>query len=256
MSPKDYSTEEAHNAGGEDTTHQAYKDKLGKRMKVTKSNRFNCAKRLERKAQNQSLVLNFLSLLTVLSGIYLLAFSSSLTISGAQFVGVFSICVSVLAITISQQGAAQEMSKRATDAHRCGREVSHLYRQLEAGTLEPTKASEEYEKVISSYEDNHDPCDFMSTLWNHKKEMKGELEEKGATWWNSIFLSYYSASSPVLYAFLGLVMIISVCLSTPAINKYFHDIDSSSATLGAHDQIAEDVENSSLSPTLEGELSD
>lgn len=199
--------------------------KLHLRMKTTKSNRFNCAKRLEKKAWNQSLVLNFLSFLTVISGIYLLAFASDLTISGAQFVGVFSIGVSVVSILLSQQDPVREISRRAADAHRCGREVSHLYRQFKGGGLETTEASDEYEKIISKYDDNHDRCDYMSTLYHYKEEMKEEKEERGATWWNGTAASHLSTLSPVFYAILGLSMIVAVCLSTPTINRYFHDVD-------------------------------
>ena len=210
----------------EDKQKNTYKDKLGKRMKITKSNRFNCAKRLSKKAEFQSWSINFISLSTIISGTYLLAFSSKLTVSGVQFVGVFSIGISVVAILLSRQGAVQEMSKRSTDAHRCGREVSQLYRQMEAGAVEPELASEKYERIISNYEDNHDPCDFMTTLNFYKTEMKDEREEYGASWWNGNLVSFFSATSPIIYTALGVCLIVAICLFTPMINSYFQDIDS------------------------------
>jgi ABC-type nickel/cobalt efflux system permease component RcnA len=209
-----------------ENTHPSESRKLHLRMKTTKSNRFNYAKRLEKKALNQSLVLNFLSFLTVISGIYLLAYASDLTVSGAVFVGVFSIGVSVVSIFLSQQDPVREISRRAADAHRCGREVSHLYRQFKGGELEAVGASEEYEKIISKYDDNHDRCDYMSTLCDYKEEMKEEKEERGATFWNGTVASLLSTLSPVMYAVLGVSMIVIICLSTPMINRYFHGIDS------------------------------
>ena len=222
--------------------------KLHLRMKTTKSNRFNCAKRLERKARNQSLILNFLSFLTVISGIYLLAFASNLTISGAQFVGVFSIGVSVVSILLSQQDPVREISRRAADAHRCGREVSHLYRQFRGDELKLATASVEYEEILSKYDDNHDRCDYMSTLYDYKEEMKEEKEERGATWWNGTAASYLSTLSPVLYAVLGVLMIVTVCLSTPTINRYFHDVDRENAEEQAVDEAEQAIV---LNPTQE-----
>jgi hypothetical protein len=39
-----------------------------------------------------------------------------------------------------------------------------------------------------------------------------------------------------------MMLIVAVCLSTPMINKYFQDIDSSAASIGGQDQSPKDNE--------------
>lgn len=189
--------------------------KLRTRMKITKSNKFNYAKRLENKTKIKSLTINLLSLLTVISGVYLLAFSIELPPIQVQFIGVFSIGVSIVSIMLSLQGSVQETSKRATDAHRCGREISHVYRQLESKQLDLEKASQKYEEIISKYEDNHDRCDYMKTLWDYKFEMKDEKDEKSANIINGIIYSYISSFSPILFAAIGVSLVLFTCTTLP-----------------------------------------
>lgn len=196
--------------------------KLCSRMKITKSNRFNYSRRLNGRLKNLSFSLHAISLVSILLGVYLLAFSGSLTPGGAQFIGTFSIGISVVAIIVSQINPVEADSRKANDAHKCAREISALYRQLEAGSIDLAAASKKYEEIVSTYDDNHDECDFMLTLCSYKKEMKDLKAEHGANWFNGSFKTYMSMKGPFIMTCAGIIITVFVFLSTPFVNKIFN----------------------------------
>ena len=181
------------------------KEKLMKRMKITRSNRFNCAKRLENKAFWKSGTISVLSLLSLVAGVYALSNAGVMSASTTQMYGTLVIGVSVVSIFVSLQQPVSEISKRATDAHRCGREISHVYRRLEAHQIELSDASKEYEDVVSRYEDNHDRCDYLRTVWEYREELPNQARD--ANWFNGTFRSWLSEISPAIVGCLGLVCV-------------------------------------------------
>lgn len=205
-------------------------EKLCLRMKVTKSNRFNYSRRLNGRVKNLSFSLHTLSFLSILLGVYLLAFSGSLTPGGAQFIGTLSIGVSVVSIIVSQISPAEVDSRKANDAHKCAREISALYRQLETRSIDLVEASEKYEEIVSTYSDNHDDCDFMLTLCSYKEEMKDLKAEHGANFFNGSFMTYMSMKGPFLITFAGVIITLSVFLSTPFVNDLFNQKPPSQST--------------------------
>ena len=203
------------------------KDKLFLRMKITKSNRFNYSRRLNGRVKNLAFSLHTLSFLAILLGVYLLAFSESLTPEGARFIGTLTIGLSVVSIYVSQISPAEVDSRKAGDAHKCAREISALYRHLESGSMDRIEASKKYEEIVSAYEDNHDDCDFMLTLCSYKEELKKLRKEHGANVLNGIVMTYLSMKRPFITTCLGIVIILAVCLSTPKINQIFNPEKSS-----------------------------
>lgn len=181
------------------------REKLMKRMKITRSNRFNCAKRLENKAFWKSGTISVLSLLSLVAGVYALSNAGGMSASTTQVYGTFLIGVSIVSIIVSLQQPVSEISKRATDAHRCGREISHVYRRLEAHQIDLSDASKEYEDVVSRYEDNHDRCDYLRTVWEYRDEMANQA--KDANWFNGVVRSWLSEISPAVAGCLGLVCV-------------------------------------------------
>lgn len=205
-------------------------DKLFSRMKVTKSNRFNYSRRLNGRVKNLSFSLHMLSFFSITLGIYLLAFSNNLTAEVAQFIGTLSIGFSVVSIIVSQISPAEVYARKASDAHKCAREISALYRRLETGSIDLVQASEKYEEIVSTYEDNHDDCDFMLTLCSYKTEMKKLKEEHGANFLNGSVRSYISMKVPFLITCAGVIVTLSVFLSTPYVNDFFNNVPQAQTT--------------------------
>ncbi|WP_194138109.1 SLATT domain-containing protein [Salipiger mangrovisoli] len=185
-------------------------EKLCRRMKITKSNRFNYSRRLNGRVRNLSFSLHTLSFLSILLGVYLLAFAVNLTPEGAQLIGTLSIGISVISIVVSQISPAEVDSRKANDAHKCAREISTLYRQLESGSIRLADASKAYEDIVSTYTDNHDNCDFMLTLCSYKEEMKNLKEEHGANLFNGSLKSYLSMKGPFIFTCAGVIITASV----------------------------------------------
>ncbi|WIV49969.1 SLATT domain-containing protein [Marivivens sp. LCG002] len=198
------------------------KNKLSRRMKLTKSSRFNYSRRLNGRVENLTFSLNVISFLTILLGVYLLAFSGELTPKGAQFIGTLSIGLSVLAIIVSQVTPAGIDSRKANDAHKCAREISSLYRQLETGTVSLSEASEKYEAIVSAYVDNHDDCDFMLTLCTYKDEMKALKDEHRANVFNGTFKTLISMKSPFLLTCAGIMVTLLVFYSITSVNEWLN----------------------------------
>lgn len=200
-----------------DTSPNLNVGKLMRRMKITRSNMFNYAKRYERKAQVRSLTTNFFSLLTILVGVYLLAFSRELTPHSAQFIGVFSIGVSLISIFISLEMPIVELSKKAVNAHKCAREISEIYRSLEVDLISLKDASNKYENTLSAYDGNHDKCDLLKTRWEYRLDMPDEA--KGANILTGVIWTTFSSYSPALIGLVGFVIVMALCIIMPTMNK-------------------------------------
>lgn len=189
-------------------------------MKVTKSNRFNYAKRLQAKAAVKSTVTNLLSVLAIVVSVYLLAYAGTVGADVSRLIGVFIAGVSVISLLLSLEQPVAELAKRGNDAHRCGRDISHVYRQLQTKIIEPETAAAQYEEIISRYDDNHDPVDYSMTLYQYKEEMPDKA--KSVNWLTGPLRYWLSKYATVFFTLfcLGLVALIWVvmpyieCLAT------------------------------------------
>lgn len=192
--------------------------KLLNRMKRTKSNRFNYAKRLEVKAECKSHTINILSLLSIIVSIYILAYSGDLKPESARFAGVFLAGISVVSLVISLESPVSKLSQRAYDAHKCAREISDIYGQLQSGQLEEQVARQKYELVLSSYDENHGDVDNWKTLFERKSDFPEDA--KGITWKRGLALYWLSAYSTVLYAIFGIALVIFVWFLLPVLDSF------------------------------------
>lgn len=184
------------------------KEKLLNKMKRTRSNRFNCAKRFSTKAVAKSTAINILSLLCLVASIYLLAYSAEASPGTSRFVGVFIAGLSIVSMMLSLERSVSELQKRADQAHKCGREVSQLYGQLELDVITVSEAREAYEVILNSYDENHDPCDNWKTLYDAPKDFP--KDSGGITWWRGSVLSWLSAYSPVIFALFCSMLVIAI----------------------------------------------
>lgn len=186
-------------------------DKIRRRMKITKSNRFNYAKRLEKKAASKALSISLLSVACVSASIYLLAFADSLDVNVSRLIGFLVASASVYSLILSGQSSATSLARRANDAHRCAREISHLYRKLEVERVDLAETSIRYEKIISSYPENHDRIDLWKTYYEESIESKdlvvGPIKGEVPYWFSCHF-------SLIATTFFLIVEALLVCFYT------------------------------------------
>lgn len=180
-------------------TTQSVKEKLLNRMKLTKSNRFNLSKRIGRKSQLKSLSINFITLATLFLGILLLSFPNNISLGEAQLFALIVSGLSLVSIFLSLKDPVEHLTIRSNDAHRCGREISKITRKLESGSINEVEASELYEAIVSSYDDNHDEVDLRKSFSYYKGEVTDKHQRFFDFIWGDLG-SFISAYSPVAAA--------------------------------------------------------
>ncbi|WP_105370570.1 SLATT domain-containing protein [Neorhizobium huautlense] len=187
--------------------------KLLQKMKITKSNRFNYAKRLQAKASVKSTVTNLLSVLSIIVSVYLLAYAGSVSADVSRLIGVFIAGVSVVSLLLSLEQPVSVLAKKASDAHRCGRDISQIYRQLQFEVLQVDAAAARYEEIVSQYEDNHDPIDYLMTLYQYREEIPEKA--KAVSWFNGPFMYWLSKYSTVFFTIFCLVLVALIWVVMP-----------------------------------------
>ena len=183
------------------------KTALLNRMNTVRRIRFNCAKRLEKKAEVKSWVQNFLSLFTIVAGVLSLLPGSEGEFHYRDAFGVAVIGISVVAILISLQDSVAELIKQSVEAHRCGREISELRSRLRHREISTPDASLEYERIISGYSDNHENCDKYLEKWQ-------SIDRENRDYWSIEFFrgrinTKISEHSSIMHAALGLAVVLA-----------------------------------------------
>lgn len=197
------------------------KRKLSQRMKITRSARFNYAKRLEGKAYWKSICVNVMSLATLLLGVYTLAYSEGITSSAAKFYGITVIGFSLISIFLSIQEPISELTDKAAKAHTCARQISHVARLLELNRLTVDEASAQYEEIVSGYSDNHDRCDYIKMLREYP-EIKDRPSDADGFWgWYYASVSTrISIYSSIVVSAIGFVGVVLLWIALPWVNEY------------------------------------
>lgn len=186
-------------------------------MKITKSNRFNYAKRLEREASVKAGVNNILTLMSIVAGIYIIAYAKELDAMVSALVGAFVAGVSIIQLLLALERPVSVLSKKASDAHRCGRDISQVYRELQLKQISDDSAAEKYENIVSNYEDNHDRVDYMMTLYQYKSKFPEKA--KGRNWLNSVLPYRIYSFSSVIFTVFCLFILVSIWIALPLIPK-------------------------------------
>jgi len=109
------------------------------------------------------------------------------------------------------------LSKKASDSHRCGRDISQVYRELQLKQILPKEAAQKYEYIMSNYEDNHDEMDYKMTLYQYKDKYPDK--SKGINWFNSVVPYRLSSVSSVFFVLFCLILLAAVWIILPLIPK-------------------------------------
>ena len=210
---QDLAGETSSNAGDAAEAKASLLDQMNAMRKI----RFNCAKRLEKKAEVKSWVQNFLSLFTIVAGVLSLLPATEGELHYRNAFSVAVIGISVVAILISLQDSVAELIKQSVEAHRCGREISELRSRLKHREISTPEAAHEYERVVSGYSDNHENCDTYLVKWQ-------SLRTDQRNYWSTAFIrgrinTKISEHSSIIHATLGLAVVLAAIFFNAAISK-------------------------------------
>ena len=188
-------------------TKTSHQDDFIYDMRVMRATRFNFSKRLEKKSKVKNFTVNILSVLSIFISVYLLSNASGISEVGLKRISITIIGLSLLALWMSLDTPSSELSRKAADAHQCGREISEIYRHFKHDIVSMSDAVKSYESVISKYPENHDQLDRAKTLYDDRG--KHPDKAKGFTRFNTAWRYYASCYSPACLAFLWCATIIS-----------------------------------------------
>ena len=196
---------EGSQVGGEHMRLKQETEDLIYDMRVLRSTRFGFAKRMEIKSRVKSFTVNALSVFSIFISVYLLANASGITEVGLKVISISIIGISLLALWMSLDTPSSELLRRSSDAHKCAREVSELYRSLKYDMISLSDAVAQYENIISRYPENHDPLDRAISLYQDRN--KYPEKAKGITFIDYVVRYYLSCYSPAVLAFLWIALI-------------------------------------------------
>ncbi|WCB46404.1 SLATT domain-containing protein [Nitratidesulfovibrio vulgaris] len=142
-------------------THSPF-DELSSTIYTTKKTRFNAAQRIERQLDFSSFLNSSFNILQIGIAVFLLAFGDG-DPTRIKLIALASITIAVLSFTLSNSEAIRSLSIKAYKFHECGKRLSALeikHRTANAHEDNYDLVSEEYNKIINCYDENHTTSDY------------------------------------------------------------------------------------------------
>lgn len=175
-------------------------------MRVVRSTRFNFSKRMEKKSKVKAFTVNLLSVMSLFVSVYLLANASGVSEEELRKISIAIIGLSLLALWMSLDTPSSELSRKAADAHQCGREISEIYRACKYNLVTIFEAIERYETMLSQYPENHDQLDRAKALYDDRA--KHPDKAKDLTGLNTVWKYYVSCYSSVFLAIFWCIAVV------------------------------------------------
>jgi len=152
------------------------KDKLDYKLWSTSVTRFNAAKRVESWKHCIRWSLLFTSIyLTILS---VMLYSKKIQPGFDDLSQLMTIFLSILILCLSLAVNLNQLDRRATLYHECGRKIRRLLNQL--GTASDDSAlsnlSAEYDEILDQYE-NHNSLDFYQFVINNTQKLSEQQKK-------------------------------------------------------------------------------
>ncbi|MBZ9907545.1 MULTISPECIES: SLATT domain-containing protein [Mesorhizobium] len=149
---------------------------LGKMWK-TKSARFNAHTRLKAKQSLSTTATSFLAFYLVIVALIPLLYEASLPPGGPKFLSVVSLIISIFLIIITLLESAKNYSGEADGMQKCALEISEIYNQFQALTLEEANSrrpefSATYSDILKKHQLNHKDVDYIRFELMFHKDMQ------------------------------------------------------------------------------------
>ncbi|MES0057723.1 MULTISPECIES: SLATT domain-containing protein [unclassified Mesorhizobium] len=149
---------------------------LGKMWK-TKSARFNAHTRLKAKQSLSTTATSFLAFYLVIVALIPLLYEASLPPGGPKFLSVVSLIISIFLIIITLLESAKNYSGEADRMQKCALDISDIYNQFQALTLEEANSrrpefSANYSEILKTHQLNHKDVDYIRFELMFHKDMQ------------------------------------------------------------------------------------
>lgn len=138
---------------------------LGKMWK-TKSARFNAHRRLKAKQSLSTTATSFLAFYLVVVALIPLVYEANLPPGAPKFLSVVSLIISIFLIMITLLESAKNYSGEADRMQQCALEISKLYNEFQALTMDEISSkrvefTSRYSTVLKSHELDHKDIDYL-----------------------------------------------------------------------------------------------
>ena len=148
--------------------------RFSRKIKVTMYSRFEGHRRLKAKANTSLLMFILFSIIVIAGSLILLVYSDKVDPELQKFVSLALIIFSVNSLAFQLFEYSQQYEVRSHNMFMSGTKLAELRNKFDAHYSEVTpEIHEEYERILRSHFENHEPVDFHNAkIWVDKLPKK------------------------------------------------------------------------------------